>query len=204
MQVDTQIKQKVKDYFNYYENEVIPAVKACWKVTQKDYWFHWLYTHTDSVVFRGIYYALCLGKDPVPVIFACAFHDLARTDDEYNEIHWQRAVPIAREIMEGFSNILADGQKESILYAVENHTIWLKAPDYIQARDYISACLWDADRTRLWWIYWYEPSLMSTDEAKRVASWKAEDFLRFQNECLSRDLNEDREEILLRIANSNS
>jgi hypothetical protein len=180
------------------------VVKNCSKVTQKDYWFHGLYTHIDSVVFRGIYYALCLNENPMPVIFACAFHDLARTDDEYNETHWQRAVPLAKKIMESFWEVLNDNQKESIIYAVENHTVWLKAPDYIQPLDYISVCLWDADRTRLWWIYWYEPSLMSSDEAKKIASWDAKDFLRFQNECLWRDLDEDREWIILHINRINS
>ena len=204
MQVDILIRQKIKEYFDYYEKTIIPVIKICAAVTQTDYWFHWLYTHTDSVVFRGIYYALCLNEDPVPVIFACAFHDLARTDDEYNEIHWERAVPIAKEIMRKFSGVLIDSQKESILYAVKNHTVWLKAPDFIQPIDYISACLWDADRTRLWWIYWYEPSLMCTDEAKKIASWDANEFLKFQNECLWRDLTEDREEIFLHIAKTGS
>lgn len=204
MQVDTEIKQKIKEYFDYYENNIIPVIKGCPIVTQTNFWFHWFYTHTDSVVFRGIYYALCLYEDPIPVIFACAFHDLARTDDEYNEIHWERAVPIAEEIMESFSDVLTGEQKESIVYAVKNHTIWLKAPDFVQARDYVSACLWDADRTRLWRIYGYNSDLMSTDEAKSVASWKADDFLRFQNECLWRDLDEDREWILSRIAKRDS
>ena len=204
MQVDIKIQKRIKKCFDYYEKNVIPVIKNCSNVTQRDYWFHWLYTHTDSVVFRGIYYALCLNENPIPVIFACAFHDLARTDDEYNETHWERAVPIAKEIMERFWEVLNDNQKESIIYAVENHTIWLKAPDYIQARDYISACLWDADRTRLWWIYWYEENLMLTDEAKRVASWDAEEFLKFQNECLGRNLDEDREWIILRITKANS
>lgn len=196
MQVDIVMKQKIKEYFDYYEKDVIPVIKRCLKVTQSDFWFHGFFTHTDSVVFRGIYYALYLNENPVPVIFACAFHDLARTDDEYNEIHWERAVPIAEEIMENFSDVLSEDQKKSVIYAVKNHTVWLKAPDYIQARDYISACLWDADRTRLWWMYWYDENLMSTDEAKRIASWNAEEFLKFQNECLGRDLDEDREWVL--------
>ena len=204
MQEDIGIKQKIKEYFDYYEQNLIPVIKNCTAVTQKDYWFHWFYTHTDSVVFRWIYYALCLKENPMPVIFACAFHDLARTDDEYNEIHWERAVPIAKEIMENFSGVLTEAQKESIVYAVKNHTVWLKAPDYIEARDYISACLWDADRTRLWWIYWYEESLMSTDEAKKIALWDANEFLRFQNECLWRELDDDREQILWHIAKINS
>lgn len=190
------MKSDIYKYFDFYEDKILPVIQSNNEVTQTDYGFHGLYTHTDSVVFRGIYYSLSLNENPVPVIFACAFHDLARTDDEYNEIHWEKAVPIARNIMEKFSDILIDNRKESIVYAVENHTIWLKSPDYIQPRDYISACLWDADRTRLWWIYWYKPSLMITDEAKKIASWDAKEFLEFQNECLWRDLKEDREWVL--------
>lgn len=204
MQTGSDVREKIREYFDFYEQQIIPSIKSNNRVSQTDFWFHWLYTHTDSVVFRWIYYALCVNEDPIPVIFACVFHDLARTDDEYNEIHWERAVPIAEEIMKKFSNILTKEWQESIVYAVKNHTIWLKAPDYVQPRDYISACLWDADRTRLWWIYWYEASLMSTDEAKLIASWDARDFLKFQNECLGRDLNEDREEILIRLAKINS
>ena len=52
----------------------------------------------------------------MPVIFACAAHDLARTDDEYNEIHWERAVPLVNGIMESFSDILTEEQKENIVY----------------------------------------------------------------------------------------
>lgn len=203
MQVNITIKQEIKKYFDYYEKDVIPVIRRCPLVTQTDFWFHWFYTHTDSVVFRWIYYSLCLKENPVPVIFACAFHDLARTDDEYNEIHWEKAVPIAYEIMKSFSNVLLDNQKKGIIYAVKNHTVWLKAPNYVQSYDYVSACLWDADRTRLWWIYWYEPGLMSTDEARRIASWNAEEFLKFQNECLGRNLDEDREEILLHLVKTN-
>ena len=197
MQVDTEIKQKIGEYFDYYEKNIIPVIKSCSTVTQTDFWFHWFYTHTDSVVFRWIYYALCLNKDPMPVVFACAFHDLARTDDEYNEIHWERAVPIGEAIMKNFSNILTAEQQESIIYAVKNHTVWLKAPDYVQACDYVSECLWDADRTRLWWIYWYEASLMSTDEAKKIASWSAKQFLEYENHCLWRRKTTDHEGVLL-------
>ena len=116
------MKHKIRKYFDFYEQQVIPAIKSNDKVTQTDFWLHWLYTHTDSVVFRWIYYALCLREDPLPVIFACAFHDLARTDDIYNEIHWKNAVPIVKEIMKAFSDILSDDWQRSIIYAVENHT----------------------------------------------------------------------------------
>jgi hypothetical protein len=87
MLVNDEIKQEIKKWFNFYEAEIIPVVKAIPEVTQFDYGFHGFYTHTDSVVFRGIYYALYLGENSVPVIFACVCHDLARVDDEYNEVH---------------------------------------------------------------------------------------------------------------------
>ena len=190
MTFNDEMKREVRKYFDFYEQQVLPVIKSNNKVTLSDFWFHWLYTHTDSVVFRWIYYSLCLNKNPTPVIFACAFHDLARTDDEYNEIHWEKAVPIAKQIMEHFLDILTDNEKESIIYAVKNHTTWRKAPDYI------SACLWDADRTRLWWIYWYKKEFMTTDEAKIISSSSAIDFLRFQNECLWRNLDTDYEWVL--------
>ncbi len=190
MQVNDGIKQEIKKWFNFYERDIIPVVKSIPEVTLSDYGFHWFYTHTDSVVFRGIFYALYLEKNPVPVIFACVCHDIARTDDEYNEIHWEMALPILEKLMNQFSGILTDNQKNSIIYAVKNHTTWMNAPDYI------SACLWDADRTRLWWIYGYKEAFMSTEIAKRIASWNPIEFLKFQNECLWRDLFEDREWVL--------
>ncbi|MBO7094974.1 hypothetical protein J6V86_02080 [bacterium] len=81
------MKSDIYKYFDFYEDKILPVIQSNNEVTQTDYGFHGLYTHTDSVVFRGIYYSLSLNENPVPVIFACAFHDLARTDDEYNEIH---------------------------------------------------------------------------------------------------------------------
>ena len=197
MKVDTKIKQKLRELFEFYENDIIPVLRSFPEITQSDYGLHWFYTHTDSVVFRWIYYSLCLNEDPIPVIFACACHDIARTDDEYNEIHWERAVPIVKKLVDKFSDILTDGQKESIVYAVKNHTTWMSLPDYIPAPDYISACTWDADRTRAWWILGYKEEFMSTDEWKCITSWNPRDFLEFQNECLWRELFEDREWVLV-------
>ncbi len=195
MLVNDEIKQEIKKWFNFYEAEIIPVVKAIPEVTQFDYGFHGFYTHTDSVVFRGIYYALYLGENSVPVIFACVCHDLARVDDEYNEVHWEMAVPILKKLMSQFHGILTDNQKNSVIYAVKNHTVWMEAPDYV------SACLWDADRTRLWWVYGYKEKFMSTEIAKCVASWNPINFLKFQNKCLWRDLLEDREWVLEYVNN---
>ena len=180
----------IRKYFEFYEKDILPKLKTIPWVTQGDFWMHWLLTHTDSVVFRGIYYAVCLWEDPMPVIFACALHDSARTDDDYNEIHWERAVPNVYNLLEILPNILNKEQIESVIYAVKNHTTWMNAPDYI------SACLWDADRTRLARMYWYKEKFMSADEAKEVSQWSASEFLVFQNKCLWRKLSEDREMVL--------
>lgn len=196
MLIDTKIKQKLKKLFEFYENDIIPVIKSIPEVTQSDYGIHWFYSHTDSVVFRWIYYSLCLDEDPIPVIFACACHDSARTEDGYNEIHGEMAVPIVKKLVDQFSDILTDYQKNSIVYAVKNHTTWMSVPDFIPAPDYISACMWDADRTRVWWIYWYREEFLSTEESKRIILWDPLDFLKFQNECLGRWLLEDREWVL--------
>jgi hypothetical protein len=45
--------------------------------------------------------------------------------------------------MEKFNDILNKEEKEMVKYAIKNHTIGAIAPDYV------SACLRDADRTRL-------------------------------------------------------
>jgi hypothetical protein len=37
MQVEANIKEDVRKYFKYYENEIIPVIKTIPEVTQKDY-----------------------------------------------------------------------------------------------------------------------------------------------------------------------
>ena len=182
--------KEIQDYFRFYEDKVLPEVAKL--ATQKPDGFHGLYTHTDAVVFRGIDYALALKKDPVPVIFACACHDAAKDTNEYNEHHGKDALPIALQVMAKFPALLDEDAQNSILYAVEHHTTGTKAPDYV------SACLWDADRTRLSWIRGYKEVFFSTDYAKKVASGKARDYVHYMNNCLGRSLDEDRESSVLR------
>ena len=177
--------KEIRDYFGFYENKVLPEVAKL--AIQKPEGFHGLYTHTDAVVFRGIDYALALKKDPVPVIFACACHDAAKDTNAYNEYHGKDALPIARQVMAKFSGLLDENTQKAILYAIENHTTGMQAPDYI------SACLWDADRTRLSWIRGYQEGFFSTDYAKKIAAGRARDYVLYMNNCLGRPLNEDRE-----------
>jgi len=181
---------EIQDYFKFYENKVLPEVQKV--ATQKPQGFHGLYTHTDAVVFRGIDYALSLKQDPIPVIFACAFHDAAKDTDTYNEHHGADALPMAQQVMAKFSDLLDEKTQQSILYAVEHHTLGTKAPDYI------SACLWDADRTRLSWIRGYNDVFFTTQRAKDVASGTAREYVQYMNCCLGRPLNDDREESIFR------
>ena len=146
---------------------------------QQKYGYHGLYTHTAAVVFRGIDYALSLGQKPEAVVMACAFHDMARTHDDDDNEHGRNALPVARHIMNQIGTITPYAQK-SILYAVENHSFNLIAPDYV------SACLWDADRTRLAWDLGYNPKFFATDRAKLVASCNPAEYIAFMKRTMSR------------------
>lgn len=171
--------EKIKNAFSFYENEILPIILNNPNITQQREWYHGLYTHTQNVVFRGICYAISLGKDPIPVAFACACHDLARKDDNRDTEHWKNAVPIAKEIMNNEKFSLTEEQKLQIVDAVANHTEWKETPNYV------AACLWDADRTRLSWERWYHEDFFNTELWKRIASWKREDFVKFQNQCVN-------------------
>lgn len=171
--------EKIRNAFSFYKNGILPVILDNPNVTQKIEWYHGLFTHTENVVFRGICYAVSLGEDPIPVVFACACHDLARKNDSYDTKHWKNAVPIAQEIMNNEKFNLTDVQKEQIIDAIANHTEWK------QTSNYVSACLRDADRTRLSWERWYRAEFFNTEQWKKIASWKREDFIKFQNQCVN-------------------
>ena len=81
--------EKIRNAFSFYKDEILPLILDNPKVTQQKEWYHGLFTHTQNVVFRGICYAVSLGEDPIPVVFACACHDLARVNNSYDEEHWK-------------------------------------------------------------------------------------------------------------------
>ena len=169
---------KMCEYFNFYQEHVLPRVQAY--STQNPNGCHALQTHTSAVVFRGIDYALALGENPVPVIFAGAFHDMARKNDDFDIAHGVNAVSPAQKIMKHFPISIANlspEDKKRIIYAIINHTIGTKAPDYV------SACLWDADRTRMSWVYGYESKHFNTLRAKYVASHPSKEYTDFQKLC---------------------
>lgn len=170
--------EKISNAFSFYKNEILPVILTNPHVTQQKEWYHGLYTHTQNVVFRGICYAISLWKDPIPVVFACACHDLARKNNAYDTEHWKNAVPIAKEIMNNEKFSLTEEEKNQIIDAIANHTEWK------QTSNYVSACLRDADRTRLSWERWYREDFFNTEQWKKIASWKRADFLKFQNLCI--------------------
>ena len=187
---DDNKKVKFKEYFDFYQNEILPKINKMPEVTQKDYWYHWLLTHTEWVVIRWIFFALSMNMNVYPVIFACAWHDLARVNDWHDELHWPHAVPIISKLMDMFDDLLTKEEKERVKDAVKNHTIWVLAPDYI------SACLWDADRCRLAWEWTFYERYFNTEIWKEIASQDAKKFIEFQNECLWRDLKTDKEGVV--------
>lgn len=178
-------ESQIREYFSFYEGKVLPVVEKY--ATQKPDGYHGLHTHTDAVVFRAIDYALELGKNPMPVLFAAACHDMARTHDLYDEEHGKNAVPLAQEVMSKFKNILTESEQLSVLCAIRNHT------QGTQTNDYVSACLWDADRTRLSWEWGYHERYFNTAYGKKVASGNAVEYITWQNKVLNRS-NRDREE----------
>ena len=104
-------ESQISEYFDFYRKKVLPYVEKY--ATQKKEGYHGLYTHTDAVVFRAIDYALELGENPMPVLFAAACHDMARTHDGYDEEHGKRAIPLARKIMNRFPKRLSDTELQA-------------------------------------------------------------------------------------------
>lgn len=184
MMEELEKKAQIRKYFDFYQEKVLPEVKKL--ATQAEKGYHGLDTHTDAVVFRAIDYALELGENPIPVLFAAACHDMARTNDNYDTEHGPRAVPLAKKVMAKFKNMLTEEEKFSVLYAIKNHTIGT------QTNDYVAACLWDADRTRLAWEWGYFEHYFNTAYAKEKASGDSRKYIAWQNEVLGRP-NKDNE-----------
>lgn len=162
--------------FDWYLMDVLPVVEK-YAIQPRD-GYHGLYTHTAAVVFRGIDYANSLDKKINNVVLACAFHDMARVNDWADYEHGKNAIPMAERVMDEIGGIESN-VRESILYAIKNHSLNLAAPDYV------SACLWDADRTRLAWECGYHPRFFATNRAKVVASGAAREYLEFMKNNMS-------------------
>jgi predicted metal-dependent HD superfamily phosphohydrolase len=164
--------------FDWYLTEIMPVVEK-YAIQQKG-GYHGLYTHTAAVVFRGIDYALALGQDPTGVVLACAFHDMVRTHDCDDLEHGINAIPLANCVMDDIGNIDAN-VRDAIIFAIKNHSLNIPAPDYI------SQCMWDADRTRLSWECGYYPKFFATERAKVVAAGTPKLYLEFMHKNMSPD-----------------
>lgn len=163
--------------FDWYLQNVLPIVSQ--NAIQRKYGYHGLYTHTSAVVFRGIDYALALGQNPKPVVLACAFHDMARINDYDDLEHGKNAIPLAQRLLLEIPYQISPIERNAIMFAVENHSLNLDAPDYI------SACLWDADRTRISWECGYEDRFFTTQRAKQIASSNGDKYITFMAKRLS-------------------
>lgn len=164
-------------YFDFYSKELKPII-AQYSLQQPD-GMHGLDTHTDAVVFRGIDYAIHMGVEPLPVVFACGFHDMARTNDGPDFEHGKNAVVLGMKVMKQFPDLFDKDTKLAIWSAVLNHTSGIHAPDYI------SACLWDADRTRLAWKYGFDEKFFNTARGAFVASQYFQKYVAFQKKLFS-------------------
>ena len=166
------------ELFSFYEKNVLPVILAEPTVLQKNFGYHGLLTHTRSVVFRGIDYCLSLSQNSIPVILACAFHDLAKDFDGYDVSHGMNAIPIAKNIIAKLNLELSVEEKELIFDAMKNHTTGMNA------QNYVSGCLWDADRTRLSWQYGYDEMYYYSSRAKQVASGDPHVYVNYMCDCL--------------------
>ena len=127
------------------------------------------FSHTEQVGLFGIDYALSLNKSPLPVVLAAGIHDAGRMGDGYDPYHAERGAELAKEYLRIYDFILKEDEKKDIVKAVLDHTTGQEADNYI------SACLWDADRTRLSWERGYDERYFNTTRAKQVASLLGED-----------------------------
>ena len=163
--------------FDWYLREILPIVSK--NAIQQKYGYHGLYTHTAAVVFRGIDYALAVGQEPKSVVLACAFHDMARIHDGDDCEHGKNALPLAQRALAQMSYSVSAQERDAIMFAVQNHPMNIDAPDFI------SACMWDADRTRLAWECGFRDRFFVTKRAKQVASGNASEYINFMSNKMS-------------------
>ena len=165
----------IDKYFTFYIEQIQPLVSELG--TQNLEGMHGLQTHTNAVVFRGIDYALSLRQEPMPVVFACACHDMARVNDDMDLDHGKNALPMAMKIMKQFPDLLDKQTRLSVLSAIMNHT------NGTVATDYIAACLWDADRARMSWKYGFNQKFFNTQRGAFVAESCPTRYIEFQKKC---------------------
>ncbi len=177
-------------YFNFYTDTIVPIISDLKKklvgteyeiLQHDDDMNHWFNQHTKNVVIRWIFYALIKWIDPIPVVIACATHDLKHINIPWwwDKKHWPQAVPLVDIVVDEYNKVWTEKidkkTVEQIKYAVENHMSDHWEPDSMP----IAQCLDDADRTRIAWRDWYTEKFFSTDAAKILADWKKCEFIKY-------------------------
>lgn len=149
-------------YARIFFEQILPQIEQI--SNQSKYGYHGL-THTAQVAMFGLDIAYTVNQDPLPVLLAAGLHDCARTNDSWCTEHGPRAVPIAYDFLATNYPTLPKSDVKKIVNAVKNHTVG------INARDNVSACLWDGDRIRLSWEHGYRPDLFSTMRGRQIAGF---------------------------------
>ncbi|MCL2331044.1 MAG: hypothetical protein FWC61_00680 [Proteobacteria bacterium] len=148
-------------FFKFFETVALPAVMDISPITLTG--SHGI-EHTHGVGRFSLDVSLSLDYNPVPALFAAALHDCARQHNAYDEEHGPNAVPVAKKLFAGkLGDWLGKAEQKSVIIAIRDHTIGMNA------KNPISAALWDADRIRLSWSWGYEPEYFSTNEGRRIA-----------------------------------
>ncbi len=164
-------------YTKFFEKFLLPEIR---KISQQpEHGYHGI-DHTEQVGLFGLDYVMSLNENPLPVLYAAALHDCARMGDKYSAEHGPNCEPIARAFLNtSKAFLLSPDEKEMIIRSIVNHTSGLVAPDYI------SACLWDADRTRVSWDCGYVEGFFNTERGKYVASLDEEGQQEYWNEMMT-------------------
>ena len=165
-----QFEEQFVNYAKIYEELIMPEIKNI-SMQANNRSTHGI-GHTEMVGLRAIDYALHLNKNPLPVMIAAGLHDCARQNDNQESDHAHNAEPITREFIKNWNQKypqynIDEQTTEHIVFSITNHTDGKVNPN----NNYISQCLWDADRTRLSWQSRFRPQYLSTQRALTVASY---------------------------------
>lgn len=153
-------------YAKIFYHDILPKIRKI--STQPEYGYHGL-THTEQTVLYGLDIAITCGHDPLPVMLACAMHDIRRKDNTIDTNHGANAVPFVRKFISENYPRLHLNTIEEIIGAIKHHS-----DGQIARHDLTSACMWDADRIRMAWDGRYNASFFSTMAGRQLAELGAD------------------------------
>ena len=120
--------------------------------------------HVQDSVLMALDCAIVCKCDPLPVILACAFHDIMQSDTTLTPDHGALAVPYAYNFITQNFPKMHVGTIDSILNAIKKHSGTQRAPDIT------AACAWDGDRIQKAWQDIYKYELLNTHNGQNLAS----------------------------------